>query len=180
MSDVGGWMQTAHDGTSVSVPQIRIHRVHVDGVNVFYREAGPEDAPVLLLLHGFPSSSFQFRELMPLLADKYRVIAPDLPGFGFTEVPTARKYTYTFDNLANTVDAWTRALGLNRFALYVFDIGAPTGLRLALKHPEKVMAIVTQNGNAYEEGLGPAWEPIRKYWQAPIGESRRFARRVHL
>ncbi len=156
---------------------ISVHRVEADGVTVFYREAGPVDAPVILLLHGFPTSSFQYRELMPLLAERYRVIAPDLPGFGFTEVPDG--YSYTFDNLARTVDAFTEALELKRYALYVFDYGAPTGLRLAMAHPERVTAIVSQNGNAYEEGLGDAWAPIRRYWGEPT-EANRDVVRGHL
>ncbi len=159
-----------------AVPQITAQFADAVGLNIFYREAGPKDAPVLLLLHGFPASSFQFRELMPLLADKYRVIAPDLPGFGFTEVPSSRQYEYTFANLATTIDAFTQALTLDRFALYIFDYGAPTGLRLALQHPEKITAIITQNGNAYEEGLGTAWDPIRKYWQQPSAANREALR----
>ncbi len=155
-----------------AVPLTSIHRVEADGVQVFYREAGDPKAPVILLLHGFPTSSFMFRELIPRLADRYRVIAPDLPGFGFTVVPEKRKYTYTFDALAATIDAFTKAIGLNRYAIYVFDYGAPTGLRLATAHPERVAAIVSQNGNAYEEGLGDAWGPIRKYWASPNAENR--------
>ncbi|HUO35603.1 MAG TPA: alpha/beta hydrolase [Candidatus Acidoferrum sp.] len=149
-----------------------IHRVEADGVKVFYRASGDTDAPVVLLLHGFPASSFMFRELIPRLADHFRVIAPDLPGFGFTEVPTGRQYAYTFDGLAKTIDAFTEALKLNRYAIYVFDYGAPTGFRLALAHPERITAIITQNGNAYEEGLGDAWGPIRKYWAEPTAENR--------
>jgi pimeloyl-ACP methyl ester carboxylesterase len=154
------------------VPFTSIHKVEADGVQVFYREAGSPQAPVVLLLHGFPTSSFMYRELIPRLADRYRVIAPDLPGFGFTEVPEKRKYTYTFDALAATVDAFTQAIKINRYALYIFDYGAPTGLRLAMAHPERVSAIVSQNGNAYEEGLGDAWGPIRKYWAVPNAENR--------
>lgn len=143
-----------------------------DGIRVFYREAGPADAPVLLLLHGFPSSSHQFRELIPLLADKYRIIAPDLPGFGFTEVPAERSYVYTFDALGKTLEAFVDTLGLERYALYVFDYGAPAGLRLALAHPERVSALISQNGNAYLEGLGDAWAPIRRYWAEPTAQNR--------
>jgi pimeloyl-ACP methyl ester carboxylesterase len=143
---------------------------------VFYRAAGDPSAPVVLLLHGFPTSSFMFRELIPRLADQFRVIAPDLPGFGFTEVPEKRKYTYSFDALARTMEAFTDALGLNRYAIYVFDYGAPTGFRLAMAHPERVTAIVSQNGNAYEEGLGDAWGPIRKYWAEPTAENREVIR----
>jgi pimeloyl-ACP methyl ester carboxylesterase len=158
------------------VPVTLIRRVQADGVNVFYREAGPANAPVILLLHGFPTSSFQYRELIPRLADKYRVIAPDLPGFGFTEVPAERGYTYSFDNLAKTVEAFTEALHLSHYALYVFDYGAPTGFRLAMAHPERVTAIVSQNGNAYEEGLGDAWQPIQRYWREPTLEHRNAIR----
>jgi pimeloyl-ACP methyl ester carboxylesterase len=163
---------------SESVPLTTIHRTEADGVNVFYREAGPADAPVVLLLHGFPTSSFQYRELIPRLADKYRVIAPDLPGFGFTEVPEKRKYKYTFDALAETMLAFTDALGLTRYALYVFDYGAPTGFRLAMARPDRVTAIVSQNGNAYEEGLGDAWAPIRQYWSEPTAKNRLTLRRA--
>ena len=153
-----------------------IHRIEADGVRVFYRAAGDPKKPVVLLLHGFPASSFQFRELIPRLAMQYRVIAPDLPGFGFTEVPTGRHYSYSFGGLAMTVDAFTRTLDLDRFALYVFDYGAPTGFRLAMAHPERVTAIVSQNGNAYEEGLADAWNPIRQYWAAPTREHREAIR----
>jgi pimeloyl-ACP methyl ester carboxylesterase len=150
----------------------RIHRVEADGINVFYREAGLPDAPVVLLLHGFPTSSFQYRELIPRLADQYHVIAPDLPGFGFTEVPASRGYKYTFEALAQTMAAFTDALQLQRYALYVFDYGAPTGFRLAMGRPDRVTAIISQNGNAYEEGLGDAWAPIRRYWSNPSRENR--------
>src|SRR5579862_4559359 len=162
------------------VPLTSIHRVKADGVSVFYREAGPADAPVVLLLHGFPASSFQYRELIPRLADKYHVIAPDLPGFGFTEIPDERNYQYTFDALAETILAFTDALGLKQYALYVFDYGAPTGFRLAMARPERVTAIVSQNGNAYEEGLGDAWGPIRKYWAEPTAENRDILRQTVL
>jgi pimeloyl-ACP methyl ester carboxylesterase len=160
------------------IPHITIHRVQADGINVFYRAAGPVDAPVVLLLHGFPTSSFQYRELIPQLADRYRVIAPDLPGFGFTEVPEERNYPYTFDALAQTILAFTDALQLTRYALYVFDYGAPTGLRIAMARPERIAAIVSQNGNAYEEGLGDAWAPIRQYWSDPSPSNRQAIREV--
>jgi pimeloyl-ACP methyl ester carboxylesterase len=160
-----------------SVPHASIHKVEADGVGVFYRAAGDNDAPVVLLLHGFPASSFMFRELIPRLAGDYRVIAPDLPGFGFTNVPAERKYAYSFDGLASTIEAFTEALQINRYAIYVFDYGAPTGFRLAMAHPERVTAIVSQNGNAYEEGLGDAWGPIRKYWASPTAENREVIRR---
>jgi pimeloyl-ACP methyl ester carboxylesterase len=158
------------------IPLTSHHRIEADGVRVFYREAGPANAPVVLLLHGFPTSSFQYRELIPRLADRYRVIAPDLPGFGFTEVPDGRGYTYTFDALARTIFAFSEALKLKRYALYVFDYGAPTGFRLAMMAPERVAAIVSQNGNAYEEGLGDAWQPIQRYWREPTLEHRNAIR----
>jgi pimeloyl-ACP methyl ester carboxylesterase len=169
-------MPTSAEG--IKVPLTSIHRIQADGVNVFYREAGPAEAPVVLLLHGFPSSSFQYRELIPRLADKYRVIAPDLPGFGFTEVPNERDYQYTFDSLAITIEKFTVALQLKQYALYVFDYGAPTGFRLAMAHPERVTAIVSQNGNAYEDGLGDAWASVRKYWQDPSTANREMLRQV--
>ena len=154
-----------------------IHRIDADGVRVFYRAAGDPTAPVLLLLHGFPASSFMFRDLIPRLANHYRVIAPDLPGFGFTEVPAKRQYGYSFDGLALTLEAFTKALRLDRYALYVFDYGAPAGFRLAMQHPDRVTAIVSQNGNAYEEGLGDAWGPIRQYWASPTAENREVLRK---
>jgi pimeloyl-ACP methyl ester carboxylesterase len=158
------------------IPLTSIHRIEADGVSVFYRQAGPAEAPIVLLLHGFPTSSFQYRELIPRLADRYRVIAPDLPGFGFTVVPEERRYQYTFDSLAQTMLAFTDALNLTKYALYIFDYGAPTGLRLAMRRPERVTAIVSQNGNAYEEGLGDAWHPIQRYWREPTLEHRNAIR----
>jgi pimeloyl-ACP methyl ester carboxylesterase len=155
-----------------TVLRLATRKVKADGVTVFYREAGQPDAPVILLLHGFPTSSHMFRNLTPELAGKYRVIAPDLPGFGFTEVPASRNYSYTFDSLAKTALAFVDALGLKRYAIYVFDYGAPVGYRLALAHPERISAIVSQNGNAYEEGLSDAWNPIQRYWQNPTPENR--------
>src|SRR5580698_5557260 len=162
----------------VPIPHTSIRRVNADGVTVFYREAGDEQAPVVLLLHGFPTSSFQFRALIPRLADRYRVIAPDYPGFGFTEVPEQRRYKYSFDALAKTTMAFTDALKLERYALYVFDYGAPVGFRLAMERPERVTGIVSQNGNAYEEGLGPAWAAVRRYWSQPTSENREAIRKV--
>jgi pimeloyl-ACP methyl ester carboxylesterase len=156
---------------------VSIHHIDADGVRVFYRAAGDPTAPVLLLLHGFPASSFMFRDLIPRLASHYRVIAPDLPGFGFTEVPATRQYAYSFDGLASTLEAFTKALRLDRYALYVFDYGAPAGFRLAMRHPDRVTAIVSQNGNAYEEGLGDAWGPIRQYWASPTAENREVLRK---
>jgi pimeloyl-ACP methyl ester carboxylesterase len=171
-----GGLKTTEWSSQFSVPVTSIHKVSADGVRVFYREAGDPKSPVLLLLHGFPTSSFMFRELIPRLASDYHVIAPDLPGFGFTEVAPDRKYVYSFDRLAGTLNAFTQALKIKRFALYVFDYGAPTGFRLAMAHPDRITAIVSQNGNAYEEGLGDAWGPIRKYWAEPTVENREVLR----
>jgi pimeloyl-ACP methyl ester carboxylesterase len=159
------------------MPRTIVGRIEADGVNVFYRTAGAATAPIVLLLHGFPTSSFQYRELIPRLALRYRVVAPDLPGFGFTEVPTQRNYKYSFDALSGTILAFIDALQLKRYALYVFDYGAPTGFRLAMARPERITAIVSQNGNAYEEGLGDAWGPIRKYWAEPTAENRDVIRK---
>jgi pimeloyl-ACP methyl ester carboxylesterase len=163
---------------TTTIPHTFLRRVVADGISIFYREAGPADRPVVLLLHGFPTSSFQFRELIPRLADKYRVIAPDLPGFGFTEVLAERNYRYTFDSLAKSIEAFTDALALQRFALYIFDFGAPTGLRLAVSRPERVTAIFSQNGNAYEEGLGETWAPIKQYWNEETAENREMVRNL--
>jgi len=144
----------------------------VDGSKVFYREAGPKTAPAILLLHGFPTSSHMFRNLIPALADRYHVIAPDLPGFGFSDAPDRKRFRYTFENLAKIIDGFTQTIGLERYAIYVFDYGAPVGLRLALAHPERITAIISQNGNAYEEGLSQGWIPIQKYWKEPTAENR--------
>jgi len=157
-------------------PVVHYRHLDVDGLRMFYREAGDPSAPVMLLLHGFPSSSHMYRDLIPLLATRFRVIAPDLPGFGFTDVPAERDYVYTFDNLATTVGHFVEALALSRYALYVFDYGAPVGLRLAVAHPERVSALVSQNGNAYLEGLGDAWAPIRAYWAEPSQANREVIR----
>jgi pimeloyl-ACP methyl ester carboxylesterase len=147
----------------------RIHygRADVDGLKVFYREAGRLDAPALLLLHGFPSAGHMFRELIPALSDRFRVVAPDLPGFGQSDMPSRHKFSYTFGKLAEVIERFTEVIGLRRFAIYVFDYGAPTGFRLAIRHPERIAAIISQNGNAYEEGLSEGWNPIRAYWQDP-------------
>jgi pimeloyl-ACP methyl ester carboxylesterase len=145
---------------------------YVDGLKIFYREAGAAAAPTILLLHGFPTSSHMFRNLIPILAPHYHVIAPDLPGFGFSDAPSRSRFTYTFDRLADVIEQFTDTLGLTRYALYIFDYGAPVGLRLAIRHPERITAIVSQNGNAYEEGLSTAWNPIQKYWADPTPENR--------
>lgn len=144
--------------------EVKYLNVSVDGLSLFYRTAGLATNPTILLLHGFPSSSHQFRNLIPLLADKYHVLAPDFPGFGFTEVPDSRQYAYTFENIAKTVSLFLDELSISSFSVYIFDYGAPTGLRLALERPSAVKAIISQNGNAYDEGLGAFWDPIRKYW----------------
>jgi pimeloyl-ACP methyl ester carboxylesterase len=150
--------------------------VPIDGLNVFYREAGSVQAPTLLLLHGFPTSSHMFRELIPALADRYHVAAPDLPGFGFTAAPDRSNFKYSFDRLTDVIDRFTEILGFDRYAIYVFDYGAPVGFRLALRHPEKITAIISQNGNAYLEGLSEGWNPIRAYWKDPSAENREALR----
>ncbi|HAT23586.1 MAG: alpha/beta hydrolase [Pantoea sp.] len=158
----------------ISNPLYPVHYRYADadGVRMFYREAGNPELPTLLLLHGYPSSSHQFRDLITLLSDTFHLVAPDLPGFGFTDVPDARRYVYSFDALGETLAAFVDALRLERYALYVFDYGAPSGLRLALTYPDRVTGLVSQNGNAYLEGLGDAWEPIRRYWAQPTLENR--------
>lgn len=158
----------------MTVPAYRT--VDVDGLEVFYREAGDPAAPTLLLLHGFPTSSYMFRELIPLLADRFHLVAPDLPGFGQTALPPRAKFSYAFAALATVIGRFTEVIGLSRFALYIFDYGAPTGLRLALAHPERITAIVSQNGNAYVEGLSDGWNPIERYWRDPTDENRQALR----
>ncbi len=148
----------------------------VDGLNIFYREAGNPTHPALLLLHGFPTSSHMFRHLIPLLEDRFHIIAPDLPGFGFSDGPARDKFKYTFDNLAKLIERFTEVVGLKQYAVYVFDYGAPVGFRLAKSHPERVTAIISQNGNAYEEGLSTGWNPIQKYWQEPTAANREAVR----
>jgi pimeloyl-ACP methyl ester carboxylesterase len=159
--------------------KVTFRKVDVDGFTIFYREAGAKDAPVLLLLHGFPSASHMFRDLIPQMSDRFRVIAPDLPGFGQSDMPERSKFSYTFDTIARVVDRFTEVIGLSRFALYVFDYGAPTGLRLAMWHPERITALISQNGNAYMEGLSDGWNPIRTYWQ-DASEANRAALRAFL
>lgn len=144
----------------------------VDGLKVFYREAGDPKAPTVLLLHGFPTSSHMFRDLIPALADRYHVVAPDLPGFGFTDAPDRASFKYSFDYLAEVIERFTEVLGFGRYALYVFDYGAPVGLRLAVRHPERIAALISQNGNAYVEGLSEGWNPIQAYWNDSSAENR--------
>ena len=155
---------------------ITYRHADVDGFKVFYREAGRPGAPKLLLLHGFPSSSHMFRDLIPKLADRFHIVAPDLPGFGQSDMPSRDSFAYTFDNIANVIERFTEVVGFDRFAVYVFDYGAPTGFRLAVRHPERITAIITQNGNAYEEGLSDGWNPIRAYWQDPSADNRKALR----
>jgi pimeloyl-ACP methyl ester carboxylesterase len=155
---------------------VRYQTQAVGDVEVFYREAGSKGAPTLLLLHGYPTSSHMFRDLVPRLEGHFHLIAPDLPGFGQTKAPPREQFDYTFDNLAGVVERFTQALGLSRYAIYVFDYGAPTGFRLAAAHPERVTAIVSQNGNAYEEGLGPMWALFQRYWRNPTHENRAACR----
>jgi pimeloyl-ACP methyl ester carboxylesterase len=152
--------------------KVKFQTIAVDAFNVFYREAGPRDAPAVLLLHGFPSAGHMFRDLIPQLSDNFRVVAPDLPGFGRSDMPERSRFSYTFDNLAGIIERFTEVIGLARFALYVFDYGAPTGFRLAMRHPERIAAIISQNGNAYLEGLSDGWNPIRAYWQDPSAANR--------
>ncbi|MDR7068704.1 pimeloyl-ACP methyl ester carboxylesterase [Pseudoxanthomonas japonensis] len=159
--------------------QVHYRTADIQGVSIFYREAGPADAPAVLLLHGFGASSHMFRDLIPVLAKRYRVIAPDLPGFGQTTVKPGIAFDYTFDNVASVIDAFTVEQGLDRYALYVFDYGAPVGWRLAVANPTKITAIVSQNGNAYEEGLSAGWADMRKAWAAPTAENREALRRFN-
>ena len=148
----------------------------VGGLTVFYREAGAPDAPTLVLLHGFPSASHMFRELIPLLADRFHIVAPDLPGFGKSDMPARDHFEYTFKHITDVIDRFTELLGLDRFALYVFDYGAPVGFRIATRHPERITAIISQNGNAYAEGLSDGWNPVQAYWKEPSEANREAIR----
>ena len=155
---------------------VTFRKVDVDGIKVFYREAGPKDAPTILLLHGFPTAGHMFRDLIPQLADRFRLVAPDLPAFGQSDMPARGTFTYTFENIANVIDRLTEVIGLRRFAVYVFDYGAPVGFRLAMRRPERITAIISQNGNAYAEGLSAGWNPIRAYWEVPSQANREALR----
>src|SRR6202789_3883483 len=159
-----------------AMPSIKYRAVEIDSFKVFYREAGPPGAPKLLLLHGFPSAGHMFRDLIPLLADRFNLVAPDLPGFGQSDIPPREKFKNTVENFAGVIDRFTEVIGLDRFAVYVFDYGAPTGFRLAVRHPERITAIISQNGNAYEEGLSEGWSPIKAYWQDPSQANRNALR----
>jgi pimeloyl-ACP methyl ester carboxylesterase len=151
---------------------ITYRTAEIDGLKIFYRQAGRADAPALLLLHGFPSAGHMFRDLIPLLAGRLHLVAPDLPGFGQSDMRSRDQFTYTFDNLAGVIGRFTEVIGLERFGIYIFDYGAPVGLRVAIKHPERISAIISQNGNAYEEGLSEGWSPIQAYWRAPTQANR--------
>jgi pimeloyl-ACP methyl ester carboxylesterase len=152
--------------------QVHYRTILANGLHIFYREAGPKDAPTILLLHGYPTSSHMYRNLIPILSKRYHVLAPDLPGFGYSDAPEHTQFKYTFENLAGSMQSFINELGVKRFAIYVFDYGAPVGLRLALSNPEKITGIISQNGNAYEEGLSTGWNPIQRYWKNPSPANR--------
>ena len=162
--------------TQAHAMEVKYKTIQVEGLNIFYREAGPTNAPTILLLHGFPTSSHMYRNLIPALANRYHVVAPDYPGFGQSSMPTVQEFSYTFDNLAHVVERFTEALGLRAYSLYVMDYGAPVGFRLATWHPERVQALIVQNGNAYEEGLQEFWNPFRAYWNDPSDANREVLR----
>ena len=177
-----GAILAAGDGQTLaaSVPEwapaaaaegVRYRTVKVEGLDIFYREGGPSDGPAILLLHGFPTSSHMFRDLMPALADRYHVIAPDYPGFGYSSAPSVAEFEYSFDHLAGIVDEFTQSVGLSRFVVYVQDYGAPIGFRIAAAHPDRISGLIIQNGNAYEEGLGEFWKPLKAYWKDPSAQN---------
>jgi pimeloyl-ACP methyl ester carboxylesterase len=168
-------MTTDHPSVSNQHP-VRYNTIRLNELEVFYREAGPQDAPVILLLHGFPTSSNMFRNLIPRLATSFHVVAPDYPGFGQSSMPSHNDFDYSFENLTNVVEALVDKLGLTKYSIYVMDYGAPIGYRLALRHPERVQALIVQNGNAYDEGLREFWDPIKKYWTDPTTENREAIR----
>jgi pimeloyl-ACP methyl ester carboxylesterase len=152
--------------------RLSFRTLNIDGLSIFYREAGEEDAPAMLLLHGFPSASHMFRDLIPRLSERFHVVAPDFPGFGQSDMPSRNRFSYTFAKIADVIERFTEVVGLDRYAMYIFDYGSPIGFRLAVKHPERVTAIISQNGNAYEEGLSDGWNPIRAYWRQPTQANR--------
>ena len=156
---------------------VRYQKADVDRIGIFYREAGRHDAPTILLLHGFPTASHMFRDLIPELADRFHLVAPDLPGFGQSDMPARSGFSWTFENIASVIDRFTEVIGIDRFAAYVFDYGAPVGFRLAVRHPDRITAIISQNGNAYEEGLSDGWDPIRAYWKQPSASNRNALRK---
>ncbi len=165
---------TTAQTTSVEINYPTLHKtVNVNGLEIFYREAGPKDAPVILLLHGFPTSSHMFRNLIPQLSDRYHVVAPDYPGFGNSSMPTVDQFTYSFDNLAKVMEQFTQEVGLKSYSLYLMDYGAPVGFRLAVSYPERIDSLIIQNGNAYEEGLREFWKPFRAYWKDRTPENAR-------
>lgn len=169
---IAQYVKSINNNISMKNKQVTYSKIKVNNLNIFYRESGPRDAPTILLLHGYPTSSHMFRNLIPILSQKYHIIAPDLPGFGFSDAPSNDKFNYTFDNLANTIQCFIDELKMKRFAVYIFDYGAPVGLRIAMLNPEKITGIISQNGNAYEEGLSNEWNPIQKYWKDPSLSNR--------
>lgn len=179
-SVVAGERTSASSVAAVPSTAVSYRTVEVDGLDIFYREAGPSDGPVVLLLHGFPTSSHMFRDLIPKLADRYRVIAPDYPGFGQSSMPMVGEFDYTFDNLSRVVERFTEKVGARKYTMYVMDYGAPVGFRLAARHPDRVQGLIVQNGNAYEEGLREFWEPLRKLWADPSEQNREALRKAVL
>jgi pimeloyl-ACP methyl ester carboxylesterase len=176
LTNFGAAQQPARSSAGADAVKVFYKTMKVGDLDIFYREAGPKGAPTILLLHGFPTSSQMFRNLIPALADKYHLVAPDYPGYGQSSMPPHDKFAYTFDNVAKVIDEFTEKLGLTKYALYVQDYGAPVGYRLAVKHPERITAIVVQNGNAYDEGLdNEFWKPIKAYWKEPASKEKRDA-----